>query len=101
MAKKKEVVKKEKEKFIELTNFRIVKADQLNWGVDEKNHKGEWKGLSSRNYYPTIAILLVAVLEKSILRDSELKNLKKLKKELIKAKDELKTIAKDLVNASQ
>lgn len=106
MAKKKKEIekgtpKKKEEKFIELTNFRITKADPLNWGVDEKNDKGEWKGISSRSYYPTLSILLIAVLEKSILKDSEAKSLKKLKKELSKAKDELKTIVKDLVKASQ
>ena len=100
MAEKAKEVKKE-EFFIELENFRIVKADALNWGVDQKNDKGEWKGLSSRSYYNSISLMLLGIFETDLLTNGELKSFKKLRKQIKETRDELKTIVKDLVNTSQ
>lgn len=100
MAKKDKMKKKIKEEKTEdriiqglfFDDFRIIKADDLNWSIEKKNEKGNYDG-TKRRYYPKLKSAIESAFEKMILNDNDASDLKGLSETIERAKE---TLSKEL-----
>lgn len=88
--KLKDKPKKEEKPFVgfEFKNFRLSKIDDLNWGIEKRNEKGEFSG-TKRRYYPNLRAAISVAFEKMILLEEEEMALDFLVETIVKAKKEL------------
>lgn len=66
------------ETILQVGDFRIVKADRLNWVVDYKNSKGEFGSIGKRSYYQNLESAAIAILKKIVLTTKDEKTIKDL-----------------------
>lgn len=96
---KKKYEKLENEKNINLGDYRVIKADSLNWAIETKFKNGKnkdgWNPMS-RVYFHSIESVGDNLIEHCILNTKEKKSFNKLRKEVAKTKEEILKMIKKI-----